>query len=1503
MLRVCRAKMRSAMTREEAKQHIAEIRRERFWLDDLARRPSENPLLGMLRRTLSQIATGIFEHAHHYVFELTQNADDNKYPTGAECFLKFVLLDDDPTRTPGSQGCLCVLNDEAGFGRAHVESLCDIGNSTKHNREGYIGEKGIGFKSVFLISNRPHIISNGYSFHFRRDDCDAGLGYIVPHLNERTPTVAEGVSTTILLPLRSTSGVDVAKQLADIEAECILFLRRLRRIELVSAKHGLNRVVQCSEAHGFVNLDAGGTQSTYFVHRTEHSCAHIREPLRDGVSSTWVTVALPLTTSEVTNGRVFAFLPTEARTGFPFLINADFLLPASRERIFDTPAWNKELVKFAGATFIEAFDKLRINAEHRTSIYRFIPTKADLLQEASLFEPLLEDVIGSLKKSMCILTDSGEYALPGETYFAGTLSRRLLAGFPPKLANFKLVHSELESHRNRLEPLGVRALTITQCIDICADSDWLQNRTTEWWETLFELLAQLNVTAEAVASFPMLRCRDGICRCSTDGVFLLGEGQPTPASIPKEWPFAHIFDSELQNCLKQKPAVWAWLTRVAGLRPFSVRTYITSKLLDWMRGQNGQHLVEATRFIGKHLKDFEEQSETFRAFQRLHGNRAHRILREKMPWLLADGEVLLPDARAGKELVTPECLEGDTGWNLMFPAINRHFFVINDAYCAGLSEELLREMVDLFKACGATPFPDPLLRELNAGDSHYDGALSRCAHAVLGTPTLRDWAAPGWLLGLRSGEQRVNGKSKIDALERWLIKLGSDDTSKLLYCARQDHAGHWEQISAWSEFGVALLTKAWLRTSKGFVPPTAAYLDTPEFREFFADSVPYVAVDIEVPLLEKLGVRVHLTAQVLIEQLRQMSGSENPDFVLVTKIYRRLQDSTFDADIFSRESLIFLSDPKPRWVSSDKLVWEDAGALFDDDFGYVLLTYKNSELYGFFTEKLNVPVRPELKHYATAWENLWSGATPKREVVERKLKIIFQSLAESQAELAICDWWREMRARMRIWTDGGCFESPAKVYVPDDFSAVETFNGLVPVAYPPKPSTSVMEFLVQIGCRSFAANIQCRLVEVAGESLRRTATYLTPAAKELCILLVCSHRGWQERCSLLEAVLETDEVGVNTLSVEYSLSDNQSAGIRSRKRDAYWDAATQRLLLRDGVDPESLRDAAAESLAAAFFGEAQRVEMQAEFFRLLTVSVPRAKKLMQERTNWRLNPEQQEWLRQQKWQSVITELDEVEQPVPDRTPRTATSQRQAGTSPSPSTTPSSQTAAISGAGIQQIQEDTGEGDVIITPIANGTGSANPGSVTTDHGQEPETKPEGDTPIELHDAKTTSAEVISVRAHSRSRKPRRRGEQTEDTERETTSGLTGASAESKAALEKCGREFAIKELKRMGYEIEVMGQQNPGFDLRAVKPGKILKVEVKSHARETANVFISQREYEEYLKKLGASGETWELWNVENLAKHSMKSPTIQRIGHIPESAMKESGYWVDLHQCSLEPPK
>ena len=77
-----------------------------------------------------------------------------------------------------------------------------------------------------------------------------------------------------------------------------------------------------------------------------------------------------------------------------------------------------------------------------------------------------------------------------------------------------------------------------------------------------------------------------------------------------------------------------------------------------------------------------------------------------------------------------------------------------------------------------------------------------------------------------------------------MTHLGSEYAKKFLHCSKPDLRGNWNQLGSWSEFRDVLRKKQWLRTSLGYVTPSDAYLDTPEFREFFGDSVAYVAADL-----------------------------------------------------------------------------------------------------------------------------------------------------------------------------------------------------------------------------------------------------------------------------------------------------------------------------------------------------------------------------------------------------------------------------------------------------------------------------------------------------------------------------------------------------------------------------------------------------------------------------------------------------------------------------------
>jgi hypothetical protein len=1451
-----------------AKQHIEQIRLEKLEKDSLD-----------LRAALKLLAEELNTKETHFILELLQNAEDNEY-LARQPELSLSIDLGNPTGTPFADGCLVVLNNEIGFHLSNVRSLCAVGQSTKKDRsQGYIGEKGIGFKSVFRVTDSPHIFSNGFRFRFYVPTESEGLGYILPHWVEDVPPVVRDGFTVILLPLQSGKRELITLQLSKIAPETILFLRKLKRLSIGDGRS----ISRDDEQYPAVTLCSNNAESLYFVHsKLCDKPETLTDEKRTGISQREVAVAFPLKTSNPCKGRIFAFLPTESDSGLPFLVNADFILNSNRERVLEDRRWNQWLRDEIAPTFVEAFLSVLENADWKTEAYRFLP---ELASAMDFIQPAVESIQAQLQSKPCVLTEASNPELPAKVFVPGSLARRILSEAPKERLKFALLHPSWETRwHERLKPLGVRSLTFDQLFEACNDGSWLKSRNAEWWETFFELCTKCEVSAATIGSFPILRCQDGICRPLSSRVFYRAEDQPTPTGISNDWPAVYLLDPELQKRLQQNPALWAWLVKVAGMHPFSVQSYITSSLLDWMRQQTGEHLVEATRFIAANFPNLDQA--------------ARQALREKMTWLLADGRVLFPEAHGRREVVTPECLENEIGWNLLFCALDQHFFVIHDDYCAGLSGDVITSLREVFKASGATALPDLRLRELSPGDLHYSEALARCAHAVDGTPTLRDWAAPGWLLGLESVEQTSNGRRKIEALEEWLKRLGPDYVKKFLNCGKSDYQGDWQQINAWSEFGLVLHKKPWLRTSKGYVSPSVAFLDTPEFREFFGQSAAYVASDIATPLLEVLGVRVHLTCEVLIGQLRNISGVEHPDIELLAKIYRRLQDSSFDACLFRSEKLLFLSQPKPCWYSSQNLVWNDAGELFDEHFGYVSLTYGNSDLHHFFTEKLKIPDQPELRHYATAWKTLSLARTPDRQSVERKLKAILSLLADSQGELSESEWWREVKPQLRIWSDRGEFQPPSCVYVPDHSFAVELFAGLIYVAFPAKPTRSMLEFLRSLSCRPLAAAIQMKLIGAAGESAHSAPVFLTPSAKELCVLLVCSHQGWEGRRSLLQALHGSTEVGVNEITVEYSLSDNRDVGARQITRDAHWDVGSRRLLLRDGIDGESLRDAAAKSIAAEFFGEAASVEMQAEFFRVLTVALERARKLMRERSNWRLSPQQQAWLREQGWDFLVTELDVVEQHPHARQPAEPSNT----TAPPP--LPAKSLPSSSKDNLAPAQSQGSAASQSTSPASTQRREETPHSETppATGQQKAEKEPLSGTPDELHDADTTTADFVPVRAHTRSRPQRQSRQQSRSNERDDKSGLTTATQESKAALEQCGRNFATKKLQHMGYTVTPMDQRSPGYDLLAVKPGDTLKVEVKAHAGEASSVFITQREWEEHLKTRSASGEAWELWNVENLAKSSGKNPTIQRVRHIPKSAMKESGYWIDLSLCPQEPP-
>lgn len=150
---------------------------------------------------------------------------------------------------------------EVGFEKENIEALCRIGHSTKKVQDrtkGYIGEKGIGFKSVFKVANVVYISSKAYSFKFDRR---AMLGMITPIIETFPPANLIGGlkgrtqenQTQLLLELLSESEFKIiTNELQKLKPQILIFLRKIRKLIIHTPSQDVQFEIQSiTEDHDF----------------------------------------------------------------------------------------------------------------------------------------------------------------------------------------------------------------------------------------------------------------------------------------------------------------------------------------------------------------------------------------------------------------------------------------------------------------------------------------------------------------------------------------------------------------------------------------------------------------------------------------------------------------------------------------------------------------------------------------------------------------------------------------------------------------------------------------------------------------------------------------------------------------------------------------------------------------------------------------------------------------------------------------------------------------------------------------------------------------------------------------------------------------------------------------------------------------------------------------------------------------------------------------------------
>ncbi|KAH7132687.1 hypothetical protein EDB81DRAFT_887771 [Dactylonectria macrodidyma] len=156
----------------EARSLVDKISEDHGWIpDDSFNEMSERANLVACRAmktkdakialAVTTLAKNLYTSSSRFVFELPQNADDSAYMEaqkgGQDPFLSFRVS---PTQ-------IVLECNEDGFTNEKLMAICDIGRSSKKGAQGFIAEKGIGFKSVFMAAWKVEIRSGHLSFCFQ----------------------------------------------------------------------------------------------------------------------------------------------------------------------------------------------------------------------------------------------------------------------------------------------------------------------------------------------------------------------------------------------------------------------------------------------------------------------------------------------------------------------------------------------------------------------------------------------------------------------------------------------------------------------------------------------------------------------------------------------------------------------------------------------------------------------------------------------------------------------------------------------------------------------------------------------------------------------------------------------------------------------------------------------------------------------------------------------------------------------------------------------------------------------------------------------------------------------------------------------------------------------------------------------------------------------------------------------------------------------------------------
>lgn len=347
------------------------------------------------RNSLAILGDTTYEDRKHFLLELIQNADDAYYDE-EETLISFSIYEDS----------LEISYNEKGFTINDVIAITGTGASTKTanklSANSFIGEKGIGFKSVFALANEVRIESGPWGFRLHKDN------YIVPELIYPVDNSMKGTKLRVYFS-SSESVTIVANELLKLvtkQLESFLFLQRLKTFQYQDFRQSVIEPKKLSILPNGENdrltleTNPGGLTRNYSLYEEEiefpGELVGIRWERLGSQHSLKRKISIAAMTNSSYNesslGRLFCYLPTEVKLPIPVFLQIDGHLKADRERLHDIEnnQWNKYLLKKIPSFILRTILKWRENEELSSLLPNFVPDQTGEDQLKPVFGALIE---------------------------------------------------------------------------------------------------------------------------------------------------------------------------------------------------------------------------------------------------------------------------------------------------------------------------------------------------------------------------------------------------------------------------------------------------------------------------------------------------------------------------------------------------------------------------------------------------------------------------------------------------------------------------------------------------------------------------------------------------------------------------------------------------------------------------------------------------------------------------------------------------------------------------------------------------------------------------------------------------------------------------------------------------------------------------------------------------------------------------------------------------------